>query len=114
MVWVGVVLSMILMLIAGILFLVNNDKTLVDGSGWAIFIGLLCLALFFVMLYHIVVHRKTITICGKFLYNSTLFLSERLTAIIYIPIFVGLSFLFGLLIMFQYLAFSSSSDPKFD
>lgn len=40
-------------------------------------------------------------------------IKDKCIIVVYIPIFIALTFIFGILIVFQYLAFSSVQSPNF-
>jgi len=111
MVWVAFILAIILLVITAIVFLIDNSTKLNHVNGWAIFIAIVCLILALVLIFYVVVHRRRIKICGAFLKHATTMLKENCKTFLYIPLFMLLTFLFGVLTVFEYLAFSSLSEP---
>jgi hypothetical protein len=112
-IWVVVILAIVLLVITAVVFLLNNRTTLAKASGWAVFLGILCLIFLLVFLFYLIFHRKRISIAGAFLEHASQFLKKHPLMFLYIPLFVILTFLFGLLTMFEYFAFSSMSTPTF-
>lgn len=113
-VWVALGMAVLLLLITSIVFLVHNSTKLKDSQGWAIFLAILGLIIAFLIVFYVIVHRRRINICGAFLKHSTTMLKENWKTFLYIPIFMVLTFIFGILTVFEYIAFSSYSQPTFD
>lgn len=113
MVYVAFVLAIILLLITAIVFFTASKGPLSDSTGWDIFLGIICIIVLLILLFYLVVHRNRLAVCGAFLENASLFLRENCLVFLYIPIFIVLTFLFGILIVFQYLAYSSSGNVNF-
>ena len=111
MVIVGFVLAIALLVITGIVFLVANNSSLQTARGWVIALGILCFILALVLVAYLVRHRKSLKYCGVFLQNASYLLVENPLTFLYIPLFMVCTFLFGILIVFQYLAFASSTSP---
>jgi hypothetical protein len=112
--WVALLLAVFMLTVAMFVFFIGSGNTLVEGRGWAIVLGIVCLALLVVVLLYSWVHRKQIYITGCFLEISSSFLRQHLTILIWVPIFVALTFLFGFILSFEYLAFSSVPTPTFN
>jgi hypothetical protein len=56
-IWIVTVLAIILLAIAAIVFLFNSTTTLAQGSGWAIFAGILAIVFIVVLALYLVLHR---------------------------------------------------------
>ena len=65
--WVALILSLFMLLVAMFVFWIGSGNTLVQGRGWAIILGICCLALFIVLILYSWSHRKQIYITGCFL-----------------------------------------------
>ena len=83
------------------------------GSGWAILAGVLCIIFVLVFLIYLILHRERISIAGSFLKTTAKYLKSNFLLFLYIPVYIGLTFLFGLLTVFEYLAFSCFGNPEF-
>jgi hypothetical protein len=112
-IWIVTGLAIVLLIISAIIFLINNNTTLQKGSGWAVFTGILCILFVLVFLIYLIFHREKIELAGRVLQLSSKFIRTNFQIIIYVPIYIGLTFLFGLLTVFEYLAFSCISNPVF-
>lgn len=73
-------------------------------------LGLVCLAFLVAVILYAIFNRKQIYIVGCFLEIAGDYLKQHWSTLIWVPIFIGITFLFGLLVVFQYLAFSSSGS----
>ena len=113
MVWLAFILAIVLLVITGILFLVDNNEELIKAQGWAIFLALVAFFMAIILLVYVLINRKSIKYCGVFLQNSRLMLKESCLTFLYILLFMILTFVFGILIVFQYLAFVSSTSPAY-
>lgn len=71
MVWVAFALAIIMLIITGIVFLVDNNTMLRNAKGWAIFLGIVCLLLALLLIFYVVVNRRRIKLCGAFLKHAT-------------------------------------------
>lgn len=112
-IWVVTVLALISLGATGIIFLLNNKTTLERGSGWVILAAVLCALFVFVFLVYLIFHRQKITIAGSFLKTTSSYLKSNLLLFAYIPAYIGLTFLFGILTVFEYLAFTCFGTPQF-
>ena len=65
--WVGLILALFMLLVAMFVFWIGSGNTLVEGQGWAIILGIICLVLFVVLILYSWVHRKQIYITACFL-----------------------------------------------
>lgn len=99
-IWIVTVLAIVLLIIAAIVFLFNSTTTLARGSGWAIFAGILAIFFVVVLALYLVLHREKIFISGEFLRINSKFLRKNFLLLIYIPVYIGLTFLFGLLTVY--------------
>ena len=112
--WVGMILAIVMLVIAMFVFWIGSGNTLVQGQGWAIFLGIVCLALIVIIILYSWFHRKQIYITGCFLEIAGTYLRQHLSTLIWIPIFVVITFLFGFLLVFEYLALTSRGVPTFN
>jgi hypothetical protein len=109
--WVALLLAAVMLFIAMLVFLIGAGSTLVDGQGWAIIIGIVCLVLLVAVVLYAFLNRKQIYLAGCFLEVASESLKEHLSTLIWVPIFIALSFLFGWLLVFEYIAFASAGTP---
>ena len=112
--WVGLILALFMLLVAMFVFWIGSGNTLVEGQGWAIILGIVCLVLFVVLILYSWVHRKQIYITACFLEIAGTYLRQHLTTLIWVPIFIAVTFLFGFILSFEYLAFTSRGTPTFN
>jgi len=113
-VWVAFVLAIILLTITAIVFFVDSRSSLSKATGWGIFLAILALVIALILLFYLIVHHKKISYCSIFLANASLMLKEKCITFFYILLFMVLTFVFSILIVFQYLAFSSVAAPTFN
>lgn len=71
MVWVAFVLAIVLLVITGIVFLIDNRGPLRQATGWAIFLAILAFMMAIILAVYLIVHRKRVKYCGVFLQNAT-------------------------------------------
>ena len=69
----------------------------------------LCLALY--IWSSLCFYRKRLKIAGVFLSHASIYTRNHLGKLLWIPFFLGLTMGLIILIMFQYLAFSSHAEP---
>jgi hypothetical protein len=74
MVWVAIILAMVLLLICDIVFMVSSHSALAQASGWAIFFALVALLFMVILGLYLLFRRRSLKLCGIFLYNSTIML----------------------------------------
>jgi hypothetical protein len=110
-VWVAVVVAALLLVATSLVLFANSATHLSNYSGFAIFLGILCIVLFILIVFYAVFHSKQLTTSTRFIEISADFLSQNKATFIYIPIFIVLSLLFSSLIVFEFLAFASHSTP---
>jgi len=110
--WVALVIAAFMLFVTMLVFFIGSGNTLVDGKGWAIILGIVCLALFVTVLLYGFFNRKSIYLAGCFLQVAGQQLRNKWSVLIWVPIFIAISFLFGLLLAFEYLAFSSVGTPN--
>lgn len=72
---------------------------------------MVCILILALIVFYAVCHRKQLDICAKFLEISGESLSTHWQIFLYIPIFILVTFVFGILLVFEYLAFSSKDEP---
>lgn len=65
--WIAMVLALFLLVVAMFVFFIGSGNTLVNGQGWAILLGIVCLVLAVVIVLYSWTHRKQIYITGCFL-----------------------------------------------
>lgn len=65
--WVALILAAIMLFIAMLVFFIGSGDTLVDGKGWAIICGIICLVLLIIIIGYAIFNRKQIYIGGCFL-----------------------------------------------
>jgi preprotein translocase subunit SecG len=112
MVWVAFILAILLLIATAIIFFVDAGSTLASATGWAIFLGLLALVIALIIIAYIIMHRNKIQYCGVFLQNASLMIREKcVMTLLYIPLFMLFTILFCILIVFEYLSFSSVASP---
>lgn len=112
-IWVVTAFAIALLGLTAVIFFLNNNTTLQKGSAWAIFVGVLCIIFILVFLFYLVLHRERIQIAGAFLQVTSRYIKNNFLLFIYIPIYIGLTFLFGILTVFEYLAFSCFGNEQF-
>lgn len=66
-VWAAVLLASALLLVTAIIFFTSSSNHLVDESGWAITLGVVCILILALIVFYAVCHRKQLDICAKFL-----------------------------------------------
>lgn len=76
--------------------------------------GLLCIAIMIAIIFYACVFRARLSVAGAFLEQATKFVSENKKTLLWIPLFIIFTFLFGILIVFEYLAYVSSTGLSFD
>ena len=65
--WIGLILALFMLLVGMFVFWIGSGNTLVEGQGWAIIMGLICLGVFIILILYSWWHRKQIYITGCFL-----------------------------------------------
>jgi hypothetical protein len=99
-IWLTFIFTMVVLLITAIIFFVGSSTSLSDSKGWAIFFGIILLAIFLFFLYYIVFHRKQINISIQFITIATDCFKENLGLILFIILFLVLSISFIILTVF--------------
>lgn len=112
-IWIVTVLATLLLIATAIIFFINNNTTLQKGSHWAIFAGVLCIIFVLVFLFYLILHRTRIQISGSFLQITSKYIMKNLVLFAYVPVYIGLTFLFGILTVFEYLALSCFGTPQY-
>ena len=107
-IWIGFILAIILLLIAAIIFFTSAKSYLYDAGDWSIVMGIFCVIFLIMLLGYVFMHRSKISLAGRFLEVAGQSLCANITKFLYIPLFIAITFLFGILLVFQYLAFSST------
>lgn len=110
-IWLSIILSIILLLITAIVLFTGTNQTLSDAGAWPVFFGIICILLLLVVLYYAFFHRNRITLASRFLEIAGSSLISSKLIFLNIVVFVGITFLFGILVVFEYLAFSSAAEP---
>ena len=111
MVWVAVIGATVLLLVTAIVFFIASGNELVAGQGWAIILGIVCLVFMLLMLFYAFFHSTQLKLCAAFLELGANCIKENLIILLYIPLFVAITFVFGILTVFEYLAFASAGEP---
>lgn len=108
---VTVVAASLLLLAFGIILLADNQAVW-NNSAWRIIIAVFCLILAMFFLTLVFCYRRRIKITGVLLFYAARFLAIQ--PVNFGFIFISLLFTIGLLVLclFQYLAFSSHSEPE--
>lgn len=100
MVWVAFILAIILLVITAIVFLVDSKTSLLRASGWGIFLGLLAIVIAILLLLYLIIHNRSLSYCSIFLQNAKLMLTSKCIIVLYILLFLVLTILFCILIVF--------------
>lgn len=103
--------SAVLLVIAAIIAFVGANTHFIDFKGWAIFFGVGFVLLLILLIYYVCAHKKQLKLCGCFLDVAGDCFKKNLTIIFYVILFLALTVGFIVLIIFQYLAFSSYGAP---
>jgi hypothetical protein len=98
--WIALLTAALMLLVAMLVFFIGSGNTLVEGQGWAILLGIICLALLVAVVLYAIFNRKQIYLVGCFLEIAGDYLKQNWSTLIWVPIFIGLTFLFGLLTVF--------------
>lgn len=98
--WVAFILAIILLVLTAIVFLVDSRTALIRASGWGIFLGLLAIIIALILLFYLIVHNKRIKYTSIFLKNASLMLKQKCVIILYILLFMVLTIIFCILIVF--------------
>ena len=109
-VWFGFSHAILLLVIVGIVFAVDSNGPLKHVKGWVIAIIIIAIIMIAILHFYFFLHRRRLEYCGVFIEHASQMMKEHCSLFLYIPIFIALTFLFCILIVFQYLAFSSNSD----
>ena len=110
-VWLAVFGAAVLLLVTAIIFFIASNNSLSAGKGWAIFFGIICVLLMLLLVLYACFHSKQLKVCGAFLDVGADCIRANCAVLLYIPLFVAFTFLFGILTVFEYLAFASTGSP---
>ena len=110
-VWVAFILASVLLLVAAVLCFTQSGSTFSEDRGWVIFFGIIFVLFFILLVSYVCFHRKQVALCGCFMEVAADCLRQNLKAILHLLLFAALSFLFILLLIYEYLSFSSASEP---
>lgn len=112
--WLALVIALFMLIVAMFVFFIGSGNTLSQSQGWDIVLGILCLALAAVLVFYSIKNRKQIYVTGCFLEIAGEYLKKHLSTLIWVLIFIGITFLFGFILTFEYLAFVSTGTPTFN
>ena len=112
--WIALIIALFMLIVTMFVLFIGSGNTLSGSTGWDIVLGILCLVMAVILVLYSITHRKQIYITGCFLEISGEYIKRHWTTLIWVPIFVGLTFLFGFILTFEYLAFTSSGTPTFN
>jgi hypothetical protein len=110
-VWVAFGLAVILLILASLACFLGANSHFSDSKGLAIFFGVLFFAFLVLLVFYVCMHRKQLEVCGCFLEVATDCLKDNLPALLYLLLFTALTFLFIVLLVFEYLSFASANAP---
>jgi hypothetical protein len=110
-IWAMFFLSAALLIIASITFFAASGTHLAENQSLAIFLGIVFIILLILLVYYACLYRKQLSLSACFLYIAGDCLKSNLSSLLYILMFIALTFLFCILIIYQYLSFSSSKAP---
>ena len=65
--WVALLIAAFMLFVTMLVFFIGSGNTLVDGQGWAIIFGIICLGLLIAVILYGVFNRKAIYLAGCFL-----------------------------------------------
>ena len=65
--WVALIVAAFMLFVCMLVFFIGSGNTLVDGQGWAIILGIICLGLLVAVLLYGYFNRKSIYLAGCFL-----------------------------------------------
>lgn len=65
--WIALIIAALMLFVAMLVFFIGSGNTLVEGQGWAILLGIVCLALLVAVVLYAVFNRKQIYLVGCFL-----------------------------------------------
>lgn len=104
-------ISAVLLIIAAIIAFTGANTHFSDFKGWAIFFGVVFVLLLILLIYYVCAHKKQLKLCGCFLDVAGDCFKKNLTILLFVLLFLALTVGFIVLIIFQYLAFSSYGTP---
>jgi hypothetical protein len=65
--WIALLIAAFILFVAMLVFFIGSGNTLVDGQGWAIIFGIVCLGLLIAVILYGIFNRKAIYLTGCFL-----------------------------------------------
>jgi hypothetical protein len=110
-IFLALFISAALLIIAAIITFTGASTHFSDFKGWAIFFGVVFLLLLILLIYYVCAHKRQLKLCGCFLDVAGDCFKKNLTIILFVLLFLVLTVGFIILIIFQYLAFSSYNTP---
>ena len=114
MVWVAFILAIALLILTAILFLIDHRTSLANANGWNVPLAILAFIIAIALVIFLIKNRKQISYSSIFLKNASEVIRSKWALLLYVLLFIVLTFIFGILIVFQFLAFSSSTNPYFE
>lgn len=110
-IWVVCILSSIFLIIASVIAFYGSTNHFAESKGWAIFFGIVFVILLILLISYVCINYKQLQICSCFIDIATDCLRSNLASLLFILLFAALTVLFCILLVFQYLAFSSRNAP---
>ena len=109
------VLCALTLIVAAILLLVQPIKLMAfEGNTWNIIIAIALIILAIFIFAYIFCQKQELELASIFLTYANLFLKENAILFLYIPLFIVLSFGLVVLIIWQFIAFTSINAPTWD
>lgn len=65
--WIALLIAAIMLFVSMLVFFIGSGNTLVEGQGWAILLGLICLGLLVAVILYSIFNRRQIYLVGCFL-----------------------------------------------
>lgn len=65
--WIALLTAAIMLFVSMLVFFIGSGNTLVEGQGWAILLGLICLGFLVAVILYSIFNRKQIYLVGCFL-----------------------------------------------
>ncbi len=65
--WIALLIAALMLFVAMLVFFIGSGNTLVDGQGWAIIMGLICLGMLVIVVLYSIFNRRQIYLVGCFL-----------------------------------------------
>lgn len=111
-IWMMFFISAALLIVAACISFIGSGSHFAENQGLAIFFGIIFVFFFLLLVYYLCVHRRQLEICSCFLEIAADCFKENLTSVLYILLFIILTISFVVLLVFEYLAFSSGKPTQ--